>query len=278
MMAGALLLSACDDSFIDPFSNEDRFFTVYGFLDQLETEHAVRVIPVTRRAEVIRDPSEPQASIDAQVFSIDVRTGATERWEHSLERLDNGNLGHIFRGRFRVLEGRTYRLEVRRSDGVITSAETTVPRLPATKPNPDTLFFPFEVSPDAGLSQEVSIADLVSPWDIILTYDLQGTAVRLPYGRVGTRTDEGWRFTVDLQADAPRMRQVLGLTDTAPLPLLHAICLQVRLLDQQWDPPQGLFDAEILAQPGTLSNVENGYGFFGSIGLYQYTWIQPPQS
>jgi hypothetical protein len=79
-------------------------------------------------------------------------------------------------------------------------------------------------------------------------------------------------------ADAPRMRDFLGISPGSPLPLLHAILLQVRILDANWDPPLGVFDPEVLSQPGVLSNVENGYGIWGGVGLYQYTWISPPGS
>ena len=53
---------------------------------------------------------------------------------------------------------------------------------------------------------------------------------------------------------------------------LTAMGIQIRILDKNWDPPGGVFDPEILAQPGAMSNVENGYGFFGSVGLYVEEW------
>ena len=49
----SLTLSGCDDTFLDPFENEQRYFTVYGFLDPLQARQTVRVIPVTRFAEDI---------------------------------------------------------------------------------------------------------------------------------------------------------------------------------------------------------------------------------
>ena len=42
LLAGLLLaVAACDDTFIDPFDNDERYYTIYGFLDAVETEHAV---------------------------------------------------------------------------------------------------------------------------------------------------------------------------------------------------------------------------------------------
>lgn len=279
---GCLLLvggSACDDSFIDPFENDDHYFTIYGYLDPLEPIQRVRVVPVQRIPEQIETLNEATQNFGAFVTTTDLRDSTKLRWEHKVSLLQDGTYGDVFEARMRVLPGRTYRLEVARTDGNVTWAETTVPRLAATIPNPDTLFFPYEVSPDEGLAGDVFLPDIASPWDITVTYDLQGSFIRLPYERPGARTDDGgWQFTIDMGADAPRMRAAMGLDAAAPLPLLHAILLDVRVLDGEWDPPGGVFDPDVLALPGTLSNVNNGYGFWGSMGLYQYTWIAPPGS
>ncbi len=272
-----LIQTSCSDTMIDPFSNDGRFFTIYGFVDEFERQQAIRVIPITRKAVQIDTPSADQAFIDATVSSKDLLTGEITHWQHSLEELDDGSYGHIFRTAFFPRRGRTYELTVLRSDGVTTKATTTLPYLPITKPAPDTLFFPYEISPDSAWSQEVNLPGISSPWDIIVTYDLQGLPARVFYGRPGERTEEGWRFNIDPSADAPEMRQFMGIPEGNPLPLLHAIEIQVRVLDDDWDPPRGIFDPELIARPGVLSNVENGYGLWGSIGFYQYTWIAPPQ-
>ena len=76
LLIGLLFVTAsCGDTFIDPFDNDDQFFTIYGYLDVIQTEHAVRVIPVTRTPEHITSPSDGQATIDAVVTSTDLSTG-----------------------------------------------------------------------------------------------------------------------------------------------------------------------------------------------------------
>lgn len=275
LLLACLLPLSCDTGTFDPYDNGERYFTLFGYLDERETEHTLRVIPLSRFPAEINDPSEPQASIDGVVTSTDVRTGQVTRWNHRLDRLADGTYGHVFRGRFQVRAGRTYRLEITRNDGTVTAAETTIPRFPVTVPDPDTLFFPYEVSPDSALTQVVNLPGIVSPWEIFLDYDLQGRLVRVPYGRSGSRTEDGWQITVRLNEDAVKMREVLGLDPDARLPLLHAITISVRTLDNAWDPPEGEFDPEILAQPGVLSNVELGYGFWGGIGSYIHTWRAP---
>ena len=278
VLVGLFTLSSCSDTFLDPFENDGRYYSVYGFIDASESVHQLRVVEISRFAEQIESDQADTRNFDAQVTTTDLTSGVTTRWTHQLSPFPDGSYGHVFTGRFLARQGRTYRLEIRRSDGRMTTAETTIPRFPITVPNPDTLFFPYESSPDSAFSARVTLPDIASPWDMTLFYDLQGLNVEVPYGRPGSRTDEGgWAFDVDMPRDAPLMRSFLDLGPSDPLPLLHAITLQVRALDANWDPPGGVFDPDVLAQPGTMSNVVNGYGFFGSVGLYQYTWNAPPQ-
>ena len=44
---------------------------------------------------------------------------------------------------------------------------------------------------------------------------------------------------------------------------LRELNLHVIVGDTAWSPPDGDFDFDILAQPGTLQNVQNGFGFIG---------------
>ena len=278
LLIGLLMATtACDDTFIDPFDNNDRFFTIYGFIDEAKNfepgaEHSVRVIPITRFPERIESPSDDQATIDAVVTSIEVQTGMEQRWAHSLEKLSDGTYAHIFRAAFFLQRGQTYRLEVRRSDGATASAETRVP----SPRGIEATIGPPQVDPETGtITQDVHLTNTPSPWDIDVIYrvgtDFTATPYPLPYGRAGTPTEDGgWRFTIDITEDRKRLSTLLGL-EAANIRFPN-MALQIRLLDDQWTPPEGVFDPEVLAQPGVLSNVENGYGFWGSIGLYQHNW------
>ena len=278
VLAGLLLATAsCGDAFIDPFDNDNRFFSIYGFIDEAKNfepgaEHAVRVIPLSRFSGRITTLTDAQAYVDAVVTSMDVRTGAIQRWNYKLEKLSDGTFAHIFRRRFFVQPGRTYRLEVRRSDGVAAAAETKVP----ASGNIEAILASPLVDPASGaITQEIHLTQVPSPWDIDVTYyvgsDFTATPYRLPYGRTGTPTDDGgWRFTVNITEDLGRISTLSG----TPVSLIRipAMGLKIRLLDGNWTPPEGVFDAEVQAQPGMLSNVENGYGFWGSVGLYQDDW------
>ena len=283
-----MVTASCDDTFIDPFDNDGEFYTIYGYLDVLDAEHAVRVIPVTRFPERITSPTDDQATIDAVVTSTDLRTGETIRWRHSLEQLDDETYGHIFRGTFLVQPGRTYRLEVRRSDGATATAETTVPFISdAARFTLD----PIQISPDSVITQDVFLSGVPSPWNIESLYlmgdnfaDVQFFApiqsrFYVSYGRSGERTaDDGWSFRLTISEDQASVRaeidslRNLGVYDPNSLLVLRSMGVRIRVLDANWDPPEGVFDPEVLAQPGTLSNVENGHGFWGSIGVYTQEW------
>ena len=132
-VVAGVFFSSCEDSFIDPFANDSKYFTLYGYLDESKnfqpgTLHAVRVIPITRSSQVIENPDDSNARIDAEVFSIDLETGQEVRWGYTLEELADGTYGHLFQTRFFVNAGNTYRLEVRRSDGICLLYTSPSPR------------------------------------------------------------------------------------------------------------------------------------------------------
>ena len=276
-----LLWSGCSDTIIDPFENEEKYFTIWGYLDELSTEHELRVITVTRFPEKIVDPTQPEAQIDAEVYSVDLTSGVRRRWNHELAQLSDGTYGHVFRSNFLVDVKRTYRIEVIRADGKMTSAETRVQSLDS-----DTLMVrgPVVWNADSSFAyQDVEIRDIASPWEIQATYRWRGGdqsfLLLIPYGRPGERTpDGGWRVRLNISADQPKVQESLDWAKSInmiPPGGAYGIVgmgFQVRILDKNWDPPHGVFDPEVLAQPGVLSNVENGYGFFGSVGLYIQEW------
>ncbi len=286
----ALGLASCDqDTFIDPFSGQDRYYTVYGYLDTEATDHFIRVIPVRRTPEAIASAGEAQAFIDATVTTTDLTTGIKTTWTPTLKRLENGDYAHVFQARFIPQGNRVYRLEVERSDGKITSAETRIPLLPESV---QPVLGPIKVVGDS-LTQSVYLPEIPSPAEVKMMYQFSGDTQLLlatSYGRAGTRTDDGgWAFTAHLTRDQqdiwPRLRdsfiseglegepQFLNQND---LPML-GMGVFVSVLDENWNPPNGTFAPDFLSQPNTLSNVENGYGFFGSIGYLIRTWDTTPE-
>ena len=274
-LAAALFLAGCEDPFIDPFV-EGKHFTVYGYLNSFEIDHFVRVVAVRRTPEDIPAPDAPHADIDAVVTSTNLTTNVTTRWTHTLQELDDGTYGHVFTSRFVVREGHRYRLVVQRSDGAESVAETTVPNLQAPIAMPAQItsdsITQVLVWPDAGVPERIELVYCAKPVGGFGCDD-----VLIDYGRTGKKTSSGWEVPIALGRDLLFVRRQLGFADEVVLELSN-IDVRFTSLDSEWDAPQGEFDPEVFGQPGALTNVENGFGFWGSLARSIRSWTPDPEA
>ena len=273
---GGLLVGGCDDAFIDPFANQNKYYTVYGYLDQTRNfeggEQFIRVVPVTRQSARIVDPASPQASIDARVFTIDLFTGQEIEWTHQLETLNDGSYGHIFNAHVFVQANHTYRLEIRRSDGIVTYGETRVPIVSSIVPE---RAVPRLVENSVqSVEQDISLPRVGAAWGIEMIYHIGGgscigaSIYRIDYGRIGSEGSAGWQFTARISKDLNAIAGQIGTSNFT----LCAMGVRAKILDENWDFPEGELDLNLLANPNALTNIVNGYGFFGSIALLQFDW------
>ena len=280
MLMLVLLLGACAEDFIDPFQNEGRYFTIYGFIDSQSINHKIRVIPITRQEAIIRRPSDIQAALDAEVTISDLSTGEVFEWEYSLEELSDQTLAHTFTSSFVVVPGRSYRLDVTRSDGVRAWAITEVPYVP------DSAFYdlgPVSFSADSSaIAQQVYVPGDINPWRFEAIYSWSGNSfnrrVFVPYGRRGEPDGIGWVTTLSLADDQQAVFETIKesardgkILDDTPL-IITGMGLRMTMLDTNWQIPANGFDIDEFTLPSTTTNVNNGYGFFGSIGHYVQEW------
>ncbi len=267
-----VLLTGCEDSFIDPFNNDGKYFTVYGFLDESNNftpgaRHSFRVIPVTRNAEQIESPDAPQASIDARVFLTDVTDSLTTEMLHELKEIEPGSYGHIYSSSLFLRPNHRYRVEIIRKDEQSTYAETQLPNLSSVRAEQAA---PMVNEDTTDIRQNIVLTDVQALWDIDVIYHVSGPAcfqaARIPvsYGRAGRATNGGWEIEVDIARD----RQQIGAANQT----ICAMGVRARVMDSQWIFPEGEINLEELALPENLTNVENGYGFIGSVGLLQLDW------
>jgi len=257
---------SCSDPLIDPFQNDSMYFTVYGYLDEQSLSQAIRVIPVTRRNATIFSPSDLNAQIDAVVTTTDLSTGQVTTWTHNLDQLTDGTFAHIYRASFNIRTGRRYRLEIVRNDGKMTTAETHVPSFSSRRVQVGDR----HVDSLGSALQDLVLPDVPSPWDIQVIYRFP-FPIYLPYGRVGKADGENdWRFTIHIDDDIERLATIREMNPGEIQ--WSSMGVQIQILDDKWDPPLDIFDPEVLAQPNALTNVENGYGFFGSVSLLQDGW------
>lgn len=271
LLASFLILTACDSTFVDPFEGQERYFSVYGILQTTETEHYIRVVPIRRSIEDIIEPRDTQAKIDASVTSVDLQTGTKTTWAHHLLRLADGKYGHVFSASFMVSPGHTYRLEIKRTSGATTVAETTIP-------HPGSISISQELPQliSDSLYQTITIENMSWPNRIDIVYEVGfGLGMdfrRVFYGRSGQRTEHGWQLDINLTGDASYLKELLGIPDDQLLPLA-SIDARLEIPDAGWIPVYDTWttpedwDLAVLAQPEQLSNVQNGYGFWGSISV-----------
>lgn len=268
------VLSACEES-VSPIIETDRDYTLFGTLDMALDSQFVRVIPI--RGSI----TETGDVLDVTVQSIELSTQQTFTWRDSIHTFDDGRIGHIFFAPFRIRPSQTYRIEIIPSDSeIITSAETTVPDLPEVEVLDATLArilttrldvrqrilwhgidrVPFEIEQ---WYRFLSLADFTYK-DYQLSY--------APISRPLAGETDVWEMDKDLIQDRDSLSTKLEL---GAFYRLAGIALRITVLDENFVPPGGEYDRELLAQPGTLSNVENGFGLLASIGRFSVEWILP---
>jgi hypothetical protein len=266
----------CEES-VNPFVEEDRYFTVFGYLDTAAEEQFVRVIPLrTDFADL------GNTTIDASVTTFEVETGQTVVWQDSLITYNDGSVGHVFHASFRPVPGWTYDLTISRSDGVQSSASTTIPLITGVELDDPTIS-------TAAVFQKVRWSNIdFRPFRVEVWYRFLNSSPSLPflnavlpYGNVDDKYGQvvqgnKWEVLVRLTNDKEDVTKELGLSDSSA-PFLMSVGMRLTMTDDSWRPPDGVFDREVLVQPGTFSNVNNGFGFFGSLNQYSFEWTLSPQ-
>lgn len=268
-----LLLSACEES-VNPILESDQQFTIFGTLDMGQDTQFVRVIPI--RPTVVAAADAP---LDVTFTSTDLVDGEQRVWRDSTVQFANGTSGHVFYSPFRVRPGHTYRIEIQPTGSTLTtSAETTVPAQPQAVVMPEMLEIVFTTQVRArqqilweGLGEE--------PFSIEQWYrffsveDFSFQDIQLPYVPLNGLAEgqaDVWEMDLNLVRDRDTLDAMIDLNESTSL---AGLGLTITLLDDAFVPPGGAFDADVLSQPGTLSNVENGFGFIGSVGRFSVEWL-----
>lgn len=277
LLAAAGLLSAGCEEGVDPFIETDRSVSVYGYLDPDADTQFVRVVPLRRRIEV----PEP-GPLDVSVAIEDLATGAAYALRDSLVFFTDGTYGHVFWAPFAPVHERSYRLRVESPDGRTATAVTTVPpfvRAAVGEP----------VVQGGGVTLQTvrwyGVDDV--PHRVEVWYRLSGTEPEAPFqdipvvygpSRLGRLEGDAWEIRVFLEADRDSVLEALGLEGAAEVPYaLYAVGMRLTEPDSAWRPPGGVWNPEVLAQPGVFSNVTGGFGFFGSVSEPTVEWTLSPE-
>lgn len=273
LAAFSVLFGGCDETF-SPFVEEDRYFTLFGYLDTAVDRQMVRVVPLRKTFGDLGTED-----LDVEVRTTEIGSGHVTVWRDSVITFEDGSIGHVFIGDFQPLPGWSYHLEVERPDGKTSSARTTVP-LP-TNVDVEEVFTGGEVATQHIVWEDIPIKPFrvevwyrfltspARPFDHgVLTYDNADLRVGRPL------EDDRWEISVTLTEDREDALKEAGLPSDAE-PFLLGIGMRLTMSDDEWRPVDGVFDRNVLVQPGTFSNVENGFGFFGSVNHYTIEWTIP---
>ncbi len=243
-------LAACDDSIDTPDSLRGTY-TLWGALDPTSDVQSIRVVPVT---DTIGTTSA--APLPVTVTSTDLQTGAEAAWRDSVVTFSDGSVGHIYRSTFRPAYGSRHRFVVRRPDGSDISALITVP--PFVEPVYQT---PLLVG---GVRYPVLWPGAPQLNRVLVTYTVQETSCALAEVTrelVGTSgpVEFGWQTVIHLAEDDDTIQRIAG----GPRGL-RRIRITAEVASEDWRPPGGVFDPDVLAEPGSLGNVRGGFGFVGA--------------
>ena len=275
LLCGLFAVTAgCDES-VDAIVGSDVPFTVWGFLDAAADTQYVRVFEIIDT--LIPDV---ERGIDARVSSMNLTTGERREWTYEAVLFDSLITGHFFWSPFRAQHEHRYRLEVVRSDGEMSGVEVLVPPYVdfEVQADLDNTLVPVQIRgevPNLVGLRVVYHAVNVPPAQAWPSGTPVAPPVQLPvivsYDDLVERIPSGWRFAIDMERDFDIVQRVYRINclisdpeESAPDVWLRKMQFSALVADSAWAPPGDVFDPNVLSVPGTFSNIENGYGFFGA--------------
>ena len=269
VIAGGLLLACmvlvgCAES-VDTRLGIDHPFSVYGMINPNADTHAVRVFEIHSDITLVRP-----GPIDAVVTTTLLQTGVKQTWRDSVIQLADGDYRHVFWATFAAREGETYRLEITRSDGATTSAVVTVPP-PITLEVSDQTRSSVEAIVPVFINGNPPALPRIDVEYIVVGFREGGSdpifkPALFNYAEKARRWQGRWEIEIHLGNDYLEIFRAFDRDNnvTAAIIDLRAINVTVHVGDSSWVSRTGAFDPEALVEPGTFTNVQNGFGFFGS--------------
>ncbi len=261
-----LLAAGCEEA-VAPVLEGERPFSLYGYLDPGADQQAIRVFPI----EQLLAHTDP-APLDATV-QISGPSGST-LLRDSVVTFWDGSVGHVYHGPFRPAFGTTYVVRAEEPEGRATTVSVRMPqRASLTLGDVEgvlgNVFFPVEFT---GAEQ------VLRPRVI---YSVESTrapfkwTIPVVYSNFVVRSGDRWRVLVNMSRDIGVIFSVTGLQPGTDPVILTDLSVEAFITTTEWTPPGGDYDPELLVQPGTFSNVENGFGFVGG-GYFETAHTLPP--
>lgn len=276
LVALAVPLVGCDEE-VTAVLGTDVPFSLFGVLSPQLDSQWVRVYPI----EESLNPSIPDR-LDALFESTDLQTGQSHVWRDSVIQDVLNQEAHVFWLPIQVEYEHTYRLEVRRSDGAESHVEVSVP--PRTEVvigspivAPGRVRLPISILGQAPRLNRIEIIYSVT-FQPVVREGQRSDRVSVSYDGEQQRTADGWEIWTDLARDFNRVGDVVERRIEQPYDrgvglVLNEMTLRLIVANESWNPPGGVFDPTVLVQPGTMRNVENGFGFVGAGYRVEESWL-----
>lgn len=279
LLSVVLMLGACDTE-ITAVTGTDMPFTAYGLLSPDLDTQKVLVYPI--EGTLRQRGSEP---LDVTVRSIDLTTGEERFWNDSLVVGPDGLFEHVFQSTFRADYGHTYRLSIERPDGPVSHAEATVPprtQVVSGTPRtfPGSVLWPVLVEGGAPLLHKIVVTYLVSARPV--NSEVDAYDVSISYDGKEELLGGRWEIPIDLVGDYRKVEAgIVGEVGTALNRTfgirINRVRIELIVASEDWNPPNGDFDPEVIVQPGTMSNFANGYGLVAA-GYRHDVLLDPPDA
>ena len=271
-LCGLLLLAACEES-VNPILGTERAYTLYGFINPKVDLQAVRVFEI--EGVLAREKPEPLTG----AMALEERsTGQQVAWRDSVVLYANGQYGHVYYAHFRPAFDADYQITIESAEGKRTSVAIRTP--PLVVPNQEepvaaqsNVFLPILWQGAPRLTDAEVVYEVAYRSGSLNAIDT--AQVTVDYRGQEQTAEGGWRVRVRLANDIGILYSRLFLQPGRDRLKLLAVEMHVLVQNEAWAPPGGLYDPEVLVEPGTFSNVENGFGFVGSAYPDSLTWLPP---
>ena len=263
ILALAVFIAAGCEEAVGPTLEDSAQFTLYGALDPEAESQLVRVFAIRDRLE------ETEAGlVNATMTTTDLATGEVVVWRDSVITLANGRSGDAFVAAFTPAFGRTYQVVVEGETGEPATVVVDVP--PDIEPILRTPTFGVN-----GAAQEVLWPGVARLNAARVEIDFFSTECRRYTFEltedIAAPIDFGWTVNVPFGVVATQVRNVFDVP--ASQLAITAVRVEARVASRDWVPPGGVFDPDVLIEPGTFSNVTNGFGFVGASYPSSTRWL-----
>ncbi len=274
-----LTLAACEED-ITAVVGTDLPYSIYGVISPQLDSQWVRVYPIEGRLV----PAEPEP-LDAVVTSTDRTTGEKVVWRDSIIVDFADQYAHVYWAPFQAEYDHAYQISVRAPDGAETSVEVSVPKqaeivLEQPLRRQDGVFLPVLVAGPVPRVIRVEV-DYSVAYLPLAVGDIIQDQFTIPYHTEAREVEGGWRIPINLRDDYDEIRATISETgeslDLRVGIILLNITLRLIVANEEWNPPDGQFDPELLVQPGVMTNVGNGFGFVGAGYRMERAWIPPDE-